>query len=740
MILTQRLQGNLALMQKPFSFTGYLAIGICPILYALYSLQCSTARLDVLRSQVKLIAYMLPPTLHHSVYEDCSEVPIFIQTSRPSDPPLDFDLVPAWSKATSEGLFHVYEWPYTGSKTIIVEAIFPFGHNPQAFPQFETGLTDIFLQGFQDQSVAPESFGDLQVVPGSFSNLSFLPESSTSSVIVPQSSASSAVVPGSYILSSIAPNCDGAQLNGPNAHLERNSLNCVQLQYPKWKRVLVNMRVAVRVAICCGEYGNPFVLNQTAQPGDPKAGKWVSASLSEIKCLAKLAITDPRPQLGLAVKELCPTDILPEMCVNLLQHFLLVESNCLPITANGFVWFLKKEVAKLLIYHLIYRASVSAGVSLSMANFAPDVFRDAPYLPVEVLVFVGASCYSAILQRLIDLLKDMADAGETTHIDMSVYLLVSQIYDELLQAAFLLFEQHNNPGYPAFEAIIKKFCNIVEADVFRVAHHDRTATATNAIDRCCIATANLACFLPIEHTENALESWLQKQSREMLSDSLFITVYMLFGWVDPLDLIAVLQMEVSLFSKAIVNLCKELNTKCHSSTWPKTVLPENTVLYGGMPNASPGPFGLLSTFKNYSRQMPGMAFHVITVPWGFPANSGSSSALRTLHKDCADTKLLCINTSGSFKVKEEKMLAALKSHFHTLALKKHCAQAEVDLFSEAIGHTAGFKYDDDGTCTSSGYNGSYESYPLGNCSDSSADWFDDWFDETSSKSSNGGLL
>jgi hypothetical protein len=91
------------------------------------------------------------------------------------------------------------------------------------------------------------------------------------------------------------------------------------------------------------------------------------------------------------------------------------------------------------------------------------------------------------------------------------------------------------------------------------------------------------------------------QHRLQLPDSLFVTVSVLFAWVDLLDLIAVLQvslrvvameklfqqeeltrvsfllrggrcymeermyraqMEVTLFSKAIANLCEEFNTKC----------------------------------------------------------------------------------------------------------------------------------------------------------------------------------
>ncbi|KAG2357924.1 hypothetical protein BDR07DRAFT_1379755 [Suillus spraguei] len=114
-------------------------------------------------------------------------------------------------------------------------------------------------------------------------------------------------------------------------------------------------------------------------------------------------------------------------------------------------------------------------------------------------------------------------------------------------------------------------------------------------------------ILEIKHTETTLKAWLQKQGCEFLPDLLFITVSVLFAWVDALDLIAVLQvslrvvemeklsqeeeltcisfhlqggrcymeermyhaqMEVTLFTKAITNLCEEFNTKCHPSLAP----------------------------------------------------------------------------------------------------------------------------------------------------------------------------
>jgi hypothetical protein len=118
--------------------------------------------------------------------------------------------------------------------------------------------------------------------------------------------------------------------------------------------------------------------------------------------------------------------------------------------------------------------------------------------------------------------------------------------------------------------------------------------------------------------------------------------------------------------------------------------------------------------------------------------------------NCADTKLLGIDTNNSFKAKKEKTPDILKSDFHILELKKHRAQAEVEMFSEAIACTAGPWSEDGelasllqlshtkvslGMCSSYGPDRTYESCLPNNSSD---DWFDDGMGgfSTSSASSN----
>ncbi|KAG0707136.1 hypothetical protein DFH29DRAFT_871730, partial [Suillus ampliporus] len=71
-----------------------------------------------------------------------------------------------------------------------------------------------------------------------------------------------------------------------------------------------------------------------------------------------------------------------------------------------------------------------------------------------------------ILQWLTEILKMMSKDGESPNITLSLYLPVSQIYDELLQVAVLLFAQKDNPGYLVFMNHMVMFCNIIAMDFY----------------------------------------------------------------------------------------------------------------------------------------------------------------------------------------------------------------------------------------------------------------------------------
>ncbi|KAG2139299.1 hypothetical protein DEU56DRAFT_755604 [Suillus clintonianus] len=828
--------GSLTLLQKPFCFVGYLAVGSRPILYALY---CSAIRLEALKLHVEVIAYVLPLTPHNSIWESCVEVPIFVAKAHnaPDAPPVNLDLNAIWSRPSNDGvLLHVYAWG-NGHNTIIVDAIFPSGHDHEAYPEFDDAV-----------------LAELSELLGSLHEGSVVPDTSLASSAMPDSSLASSVVPDSRGLSSIAHSHNDDQPNNTPTRSDSESLNDIQLKYPQWQTVLVRLRILMRLDICCGACGNPFLLTHisgaehkarfvanlferslaelrltraelcsiratdgsevTVEDILVLAAKWVSALLSDTKRLAKIAILDPRPPLGFSIIDL-PLEILIERCVVLLHRFLLPNSGRLPIADNGLAWFLMKEIAKSLVYHLVFWRSVSATVPVVLADIAPGIFRNAPHPPMETLAFVGASCYGSILQRLGEILKAMSKAGKSTTVNVSQYPPVSQVYDELLQTVVLLFAQKDDPGYPAFVNRMAQLCNIttvptcpsqIKEHSARYMHQSppyyiKSLTNTTGFfslpnkelplqlhshrysrlfndsslgDRCrkpsCInsalphipTTPSTKHILEIEHAENALKSWLRKRGREILPDSLFVTISVLFAWVDPLDLIAVIQvslrvvameklfqqpeltcisfllqggrcymeermyraqMEVTLFSKAIANLCEEFGIRCRPSLVP---LPEQHTGYISACQMPPPP----DEFEGF--QLP-TAAHVKCQKWlsmssefivDFPQIqevpqlyenllrlNGQFLSLPFLMKswvgsvtyrayisafcaDCADTKLLGINIDNSPKSEKEKPLDVLKSDLHILELKKHRAQAEVEMFSEAIARTAGPRSED----------------------------------------------
>lgn len=156
--------------------------------------------------------------------------------------------------------------------TIIVEALFPFGHHPEAYPAFDSDtLTELsgLLESYHESPVAPASSRAPSVVPDSSIVSSVAPKSGKASSIARLSS----VAPKSGKASSIASSRDDTQLNDQNdqsAQADSNSLHNIQLRYPQWQTVLVRMCILMRVALSRGEYGNPFILTQ-ASGADQKA-------------------------------------------------------------------------------------------------------------------------------------------------------------------------------------------------------------------------------------------------------------------------------------------------------------------------------------------------------------------------------------------------------------------------------------------------------------------------------------
>lgn len=131
-------------------------------------------------------------------------------------------------------------------------------------------------------------------------------------------------------------------------------------------------------------------------------------------------------------------------------------------------------IAKSLVYYLVYRPSKSANVTRIMADINRPVFRDASHLPPATLAFAGVcvsrfcvtgsysskcaplcQCYSALLSYLIDMVKTGG-----VDIDLSQFPCVSEVYDELLGTATVLFAQEDDPELPVLRVYLAEFCNL----------------------------------------------------------------------------------------------------------------------------------------------------------------------------------------------------------------------------------------------------------------------------------------
>ncbi|KAG2739134.1 hypothetical protein P692DRAFT_20756535 [Suillus brevipes Sb2] len=319
-------------------------------------------------------------------------------------------------------------------------------------------------------------------------------------------------------------------------------------------------------------------------------------------------------------------------------------------------------------------------------------------------------------------------------------------------------------------------------------------------------------ILAIEPTEIALRSWLQTQGAENLPDSLFISATVLFGSVDPYDLISFLdmslrelavqtqlqreeenmavlsmqrgrcfmeesmyraQMEVSLFSKAMANFSEKLSPADNSPTsfLALQTLPLNAVGYVGacqeftLANSDCSPptrykcMAWLSSCRKVSLltsshfhdatevdsasriQLPDCPQYLKEHLHGKSTKASTTNATRDPPDDknsylpgclkalvddvahrtyvsacMAETKKSPVRTddADSFEP-EHKTLDKLKFEFRIMYFKKQRAQAEVDMFAEAIARIAVGG-------TSAGSATTFGS----RASDNIDDWFDDW--------------
>ncbi|KAG1894962.1 uncharacterized protein F5891DRAFT_1194769 [Suillus fuscotomentosus] len=687
------------------SFVGYLWIGAQPMLYPLY---CPPTDLDNLKQNLSLFAYLHAPMSHGTPYErEGKDVPVFV---------------------------------------LALPEIMPFLNLPWLRGKFSSDSSRIrCIRSFLQTTWVGSSTIDSSV---------------TRTRALPCIKKETA----------------------------RHSLQRIMTTCPNWRRGLAYLRILTRVNVCCGHSGNPHILvtvdyadrrrellrscwpqaliraniasenletvltRDTQVPMSESAVlalalPWLSQFMYDNRRVAVRSMDDSRifglgNFFGLAQRH---------CIVDLLQMFIHPYAHSLPLSVNSFVKFLENQMAKELAYHVIFRTTATCRVRLTLADLEPQIFRNATNTPVDTLALMGSCCYQALLARLIAI-------WGTVDV-MPDYPSASQVHGELRETAIMLILQVEDPQYVPFMGKLGELCTI-------------TSPFLSTYD-----TSSKTHFLGMEQTETALISWLQKQDRNSLLASLYITASVLFGWVDTHDLIVLLdvslrevamqtqlqqeeerscaafrsrggclmehrihraQMEVSLFSNAIANLSEEMETRFSigSNKLGSTV---KDVAYAGA-CAVPSSImfdqcrpmkaiqdkcnawlimtshfqGIVGPDSHANRTLFGFPQTIDDDPYLYESFQGLDDQFLSLPRllrtwvdnmtyhaymsaSFAESGSLHIDTSDDFQPMKSKTTDILKSDMHILGLKKQRAQAEVDMFSEALACIAEFEGTDDGT-------------------------------------------
>ncbi|KAG1791292.1 hypothetical protein EV424DRAFT_1355048, partial [Suillus variegatus] len=718
-----------------------------------------------LKDHLVLVAYVAMPVAHFSAFEMFvgTDVPVFVLANRDDVvPPLNLPWVRnktgintmLYGVYNHDGVAHEHE-----AQTIIHYAGFPMGYyapTPDVDYSVSFQTSDNVSQSdalWQSHSVQDSS------IPISWLGYTVNTVSVGSSSVL-DTTPEEAVQPEKKV--------EPAQMN----------LYMIMKECPKWKKALAHLRLGYRLEVCLSRTENPHLLvtsvyagrrsqlirtlwpqclvraNVTAEQLETvlntvtkvplshdevllMTGPWLSLFLYDIRRVVIRSIDDVRAGFGLGSDTIWGI-ALRDKLLGLVQMFIRPYANVLPIAINGFTIFLAEQITKEIAYHIVFRINRTCKFRLVLADLDPAAFRHAPHPPLDTLALVGSSCYEVLLARLISI-------WGVTDI-MPNFPTVIQVHQELRETVFMLLLQENDPGYVSFLNVLRSLCTITLKMDNSAPMASHEAHRSFPMDY----RPPRAHFLGNDQSEAALVSWLQKRGHDTLPESLFVTASVLFAWVDSHDLMAFLdvsltevamqkrlqqeeqtmffpggprclmqdrmlqaQMEVSLFSNAIANACEELETRSHSDE--HTINPKKPAAVKAVENVrvcSAPSLVRLGCFQPPSEIIDKCNAWLLS-------SSYTTKNLNTFQfASLAEAKPPRLNTRHSFKAKESKSLDMVRSDIHILDLKKHRAQTEVDMLSEAISCIA----ESDGTTDSS--DGSSASVVTdGHDDDCSDDWF-----------------
>ncbi|KAG2122897.1 hypothetical protein BD769DRAFT_1389508 [Suillus cothurnatus] len=156
----------------------------------------------------------------------------------------------------------------------------------------------------------------------------------------------------------------------------------------------------------------------------------LSEFIYDVKRLALCSIG--HPQAGFDFDDVAVGVLLIDTVQGVLQQFIRPRSNTFPIKDNGFAWFLGHQMAKEVMWHIVFRPSSTCGVRLVLADLEPAAFRNADHPPFSTMALLG-----------------------------SVYPTPAQVYDQLCETAVELVEIHDDQDHPKLMTDLSNLCKIV---------------------------------------------------------------------------------------------------------------------------------------------------------------------------------------------------------------------------------------------------------------------------------------
>ncbi|KAG1737167.1 hypothetical protein EDD22DRAFT_959690 [Suillus occidentalis] len=730
------LLGNLVGVVDTLPFVGYITVGQEPKLCPLY---CSPSGLEAVQQHIRLTAYLETGRIHAPALEaECTEVPLYAMEGH--IPPASLDLPAKWTRQGQDNKIHVvYEGivDLANFRTIIHWADYPLGFN---MPVFNFGSIPDTSEIYSTLSVNDHSLLNSWTLPdvnmasegdGSFSAYSHhgasYPSHSAANIsasYLTQAASDPALAASHALTVETHPNNDVA-VEVISSQTTSN-LKKIMKEYLKWRLVLAYLRLLFRVAICTGNTVNPHDIT-TSKPEVKAAlvADLFAESLIRANTLEKELETVISNGLTISVD-----DVLV-MAGKWVSQFIYD-------TARVADWAIAHREAGFEL-HDLFGPVLQAKLEQLLEYF---IRPKSDRLPIEQngLVWFFRSTFSKTLAWHI-VFRTTRSKGILIHSTPHVPLVMADLEPGLFKNALHLPE--DTLAYVASSLPGSLF--ITASVLFGlVDSHDLTPLLE-------IILGEVVKQMQLQQEETCT-GFLKRGGRSFMEEMMYRA-----------------QMEVSLFSKAIANLCEELDTRNQQATGrpslrPNLVPPSADVrcmeacLASHLPNFDPLQPSNDIQDKSYKKcqawllksnmQDTGVSFDVSGTPPDSPhlherflRNDDQPPPLPRLMKAWVDNVTYRSYTSaclaesneplptvkGSrFTRKEDKTSDVLISVFHILDLKKQRAQVEVDMLYDAIVRIAELEAsDDDGT--SSGTAATPESY-------SPDELMDDWFSTSSAPS------